>query len=116
MLLKKIENNTHNFRNNHQEKQEIKETKNLTKNQVKPKPSSVADKPIVNDLPIYSPNGSTACDSATHQKYKDNLGNNISAKTKDGHWEIDSVLNERVFVCNHCHGIIAFESDFYKDK
>ena len=115
-VVKKIENNTHNLKNNHQEKQEIKETKNSIKNQEKTKSSSVNVKLIANDLHSYTPNGSTPCDSATHKKYKDNLGNNIGAKTKDGHWEMDSILNERVFVCNHCHGIIAFETDFNNNQ
>ena len=99
--VKKIENNTHNFINNNQEK---------------PKPSSINDKLIANDLPIYTPNGSTPCDTTIHKKYKDNLGKNIGANSKDGHWEIESVLNERAFVCNHCHGIIAFETDFNNNQ
>ncbi len=72
-------------------------------------------KPIEYDLPIYSYNGFKPCDKETHKKYKERIGNAIGAKTKDGHWEVDSVLNERVFVCNHCHNIIAYETDFNTD-
>ena len=63
-----------------------------------------------------TPNVSTPCDKETHKKYKERLCNNVGANTKDGHWEIDPVLNEKVFVCNHCHGVIAFETDFVKDE
>ena len=130
-VIRKIESHTRNLKITYQDEQateestkreaELKEQQEAAaraKREVeeKPKPSSVNDKLIANDLPIYTPGSSTTCDSATHKKYKDNLGNNIGVQTKDGHWEIDSILNEKVFVCNHCHGIIAFESDFYKDK
>ena len=115
-VIRKIESYTRNLRITYQDEQATKETKNSKKNQEKPKPSSINDKLIANDLPIYTPNGSTPCDTTIHKKYKDNLGKNIGANSKDGHWEIESVLNERAFVCNHCHGIIAFETDFNNNQ
>ena len=93
-VIRKIESYTRNLRITYQDEQATKETKNSKKNQEKPKPSSINDKLIANDLPIYTPNGSTPCDTTIHKKYKDYLGKNIGQNSKDGHWEIESVLNE----------------------
>lgn len=108
-IAKKIEMNARNLDadspKSKKSKPPIKESSEKEKTITKPTES------IIYDLPIYSPSNRNPCDKEIHKKYKDIVGNNIGVTTKDGHWEVDAILNEKVFVCNHCHGIIAFETE-----
>lgn len=53
----------------------------------------------------------TTCDEKIHENYKSEV-KSVVEETSNGKWQYNSVVGERVFVCNHCNSVILYESDF----